>query len=201
MRESDEERTAGAVAAPPKSKKAKKNTNPKFLSRELVEELRDAGAYVEKVKGEPLVHIRMDFGDAAFKIYASWYMSLSEDVDLKVVAVVAPPPNIVGTIVAPDPAIGFALQTECNALINHFAPLRLGDFAGGALPVIPPAAAVAIPIQVHHASFSLSKIFQAICAPPAVGYPTITSLADGSYICHVLQQWSNAAVTVILSKL
>jgi len=89
---------------------------------------------------------------------------------------------------------------EANALIRFYAPLRLTDFAGGAAPVIPQAAAGNMFTSVHHASFSLSKIFEAIRAPPAAGYPALAGLPVGSYICSVQHIWSNALVTVALTK-
>ena len=46
----------------------------------------------------------------------------------------------------------------------------------------------------------MSKIFQAIRTPPAVGYPILNNLADGSYICQVTQSWSGADVTVMFYK-
>ena len=81
-----------------------------------------------------------------------------------------------------------------SALIHHYAPLRPANFAAGAVPAIPPAvpAALRLPIAVQHASFAL---LEAIRAPPAVGYPTLTGLCASSYICNVLQVWSNATVT------
>ena len=109
---------------------------------------------------------------------------------MHVLAVVAPGPDITGTVLA----IGIFLQRECNALIHHYAPLRPANFAAGAVPAIPPAvpAALRLPIAVQHASFAL---LEAIRAPPAVGYPTLTGLCASSYICNVLQVWSNATVT------
>ena len=43
-----------AASVNPKAKKVK---NPKVLSSALIQELRDAGAVVNEVEGEPLVHI------------------------------------------------------------------------------------------------------------------------------------------------
>ena len=129
----------------------------------------------------------MEFSDAAYQLYMSWVCALPEEVEPHVHAVVAPAVNIVGTVLEPPLTIVGVLQRECNALIHHYAPLRLEDFAAGAVPPIPPAAAVAIPIAVHHVSFALSMIFEAISSPPAVGYPTLTGLAAGSYICDVQQ--------------
>ena len=180
--------------------KAKKVQNPKILSDAVIQELLHAGAVVRKMEGEQLFHIRIEFGYAAFQVYESWVSALPEEVDPCVFAIVAPAPSIVGTVLEPPLALQATLQRECNALIKYYAPLRLADFAIGAVPAIPPAAAVRVPIDVHHASFALSKIFEAIRAPPAVGYPTLTGLAAGSYIFDVVQIWSNANVTVVVFR-
>ena len=180
--------------------KAEKVENPKVLSDAVIQKLLHAGAVVRKMEGEQLFHIRIEFGDAAFRVYESWVSALPEEVDPHVLAIVAPAPSIVGTVLEPPLAIQTILQRECNALIHYYAPLRLADFATGAVPAIPPAAAVRVPIDVHHASFALSKIFEAIRAPPAVGYPTLTGLSAGSYICDVVQMWSNVDLTVVLFR-
>ena len=62
-----------AASVNPKAKKVK---NPKVLSGVPIQELRDAGAVVNEVGDEALLHIRMEFGDAAFKVYESWVSAL-----------------------------------------------------------------------------------------------------------------------------
>ena len=127
--------------------------------------------------------------------------ALPEEVDMHILAVFTPGPDIIATVLEPRLAINMALQQrECNALIHHYAPLCPANFAAGAVPAIPPAVPVRPPITVHHASLALSKIFEAIHAPPAVGYPVLTGLVAGSHICDVLHISSNAVVTVALSK-
>jgi len=92
------------------------------------------------------------------------------------------------------------IMLEANALIRFYAPLRPADFAGGAAPVIPHVVAGNMFTPVHHASFSLPKIFEAMRAPPAVSFPALAGLPLGSYICSVQHIWSNALVTVALIK-
>jgi hypothetical protein len=173
----------------------------KVLPTNLVENLKVLGATVLDIPEEKLFKISILFGDTAYNAFENWICSLEENIDPTVMAVVNPSPNIIGTTLAPNPALTWPIQNEANSIIAHYAPLRLVDFAGGAVPVIGGVIfGLPLGVPVAHASITLSKIFSALQNPPNVQYPTITGLSSGCYICNVIQMWSNAFVTVSLFK-
>ena len=175
-----------------------KNKSTK-IPKNVLHEMQDLGALVEKLEGEDLYSVtEIVYGDEAWKVYEHWGNTI--DGDPRVGAVFAPPENIINSVLCPDDALGIPIQREVNSIILHYAPLRIGDFRNEDLPEIPgPVVAPRPHVNVHHATITLSKLMQRIQNPPN-NYPILYSLRSGSYICTVNQQWSNAGVDIELFK-
>ena len=173
---------------------------PTGIPTKVRNNLRNLGAVVEKLVGENLYSITgIVYGDEAWKVYEEWGKSI--DGDPRVGAVYGPSEDIVDTALCPQDAIGIPLLRECNSIIYYYSSLRPNDFGGGdQFPEIgAPLRAPRPFVKVHHATMALSKLMERLQQPPA-NYPVLASLRSGSYICTVVQGWSNAAVDIDLFK-
>ena len=169
------------------------------MPKKILNEMRNRGALVEKLVGENLYSVtEIVYGDEAWKVYQDWGNTM--DGDLRVGAVFAPSENIIHSVLCPNDALGIPIQRESNSIIYYYAPLRMQDFRNQVLPEIGiPLVAPRPLVNIKHATIALSKLMQRIQNPPA-NYPTLNSLCSGSYICTVVQQWSNAGVDIELFK-
>ena len=170
------------------------------MSRELLENLRSAGAVVEKLEGESLYSIdNIVYGDKAWCVYRDWAVEVEYDF-LRIITGFFPSGAIRGTAICPPLHLGIPIQDEASSLIFHYSTLRIQDFADGNGPVIgDPVRAPQMQIKVNHAAIAVTKMMEAIQSPPR-NYPLINSLKSGSYICTVNQQWANAGIVITLFK-
>jgi hypothetical protein len=171
-----------------------------MFPKKLLREMAEGGARVEKVEGEPLHAVYMNQTDEAYAVYQAW---VDTQDDPLVDAACAPPAALVGTVLAPVPALYGPIQIEANSIIQHMAPLNrdafVGPLGGLVAPLAGPMAAPAIHVQVHHSRMSLAALLREIQHPSAL-YPTITGLGLGSYICTLRETWANGVVSVALFR-
>lgn len=90
----------------------------------------------------------------------------------------------------------FAILTEANSIISHFASLVPEDFAGGVpalLERLEPLTAPVILVNVGHVA--ATALLRAISCP-GPNFPVIHALQTGTYICHVQYAWRGASIAV-----
>jgi hypothetical protein len=169
------------------------------IPKKVFDGMKEQGALVDKLVGENLYSVtNLVYGDKAWKVYEDWGVTV--DADPQVLAVFTPPENIIDSVLCPDEALCFPIQREANSIVYHYAPLRMEDFRLEALPEVgPPLRAVEPFVRVHHTSIALTKIMSRIQRPPE-NYLTLQSLRTESYMCTIIQQWSNAGVAIHLFK-
>jgi hypothetical protein len=139
-----------------------------------------AGAEKEEVNGEDLRVVRVDGVDSnAWKVNEDWVLSLGQ-VDSPVLAHVAPPHHLRYTLVCHPMKLVGRIRDEANSIVNHFAPLRMSDFAVASSCSTPLASrlAPAAPMNVQHATVAVTALLQAISSPEA-GFPVIHALHQG----------------------
>ena len=176
----------------PRSKRSK-------IPQKVFENLRSAGAVVEKLEGESLYSINnIVYGDKAWWVYRDWAIGIDDGP--QIIAAFFPSAAIRGTAICPPLHLGIPIQVEASSLIFHYSTLCIQDFADGNGPVIgDPVRAPQMLTKVYHAAIAVTKMMEAIQSPPR-NYPLINSLISGSYICTVNQQWANAGVVITLFK-
>ena len=77
----------------------------------VLNEMKDRGAIVEKLQGEDLYSVtELVYGDEAWKVYQDWGNTI--DADPRVGAVFAPSENILGSVLRPDDIIAIRIQRE-----------------------------------------------------------------------------------------
>jgi hypothetical protein len=162
-------------------------SNPKVskIPEDLFPKLAATGAIVEELDGGSLYSVHnIDYGDEAWSIYKDWAMTVEDDP--RIGAGFFPSAAILNSTICPSLTLVHPIQVEANSLIRQYSTLRMQDFANGNVPVIAgPVAAFPMLTNVQHATIAVSKMMEAIQAPPA-NYPIISGLKSGSYICTVI---------------
>jgi hypothetical protein len=176
-----------------------KPTKSAKIPVKVIKEMEANGASVQKLESEGLYGVtNITYKDRSWDSYAAWGEKI--DSDPNVMSAFFPSPEITGTTLCPALDLGAYIQREANSVIYHYAPLGMEAFANDAVPVIgAPLPAPPLFIPVHHSTVALSKLMERIQRPPQ-DYMTIHSLSPGSYICHIVQHWANATVSIALFK-
>jgi hypothetical protein len=180
-------------------RKPKKQFKAKDIPKKILSELSNAGAIVSKCPGEALYSIEnIRFGDAAWNIFETFAESTP---NRPVISVLSGPTQDVQNTSMPYPSnIIPAVVVEANSIRSHYAKLNVTAFAGGVVPAIPKPAWGPVLQVFNTTKVALSKLIERIQNPNHQEYPVLTALPPGSYICHVIYHWTNAAVLVAVFK-
>jgi hypothetical protein len=167
--------------------------------KQLLKDLEERGAIVQKVDGENLFGVLgLYYKSDAWEVLEEWGKTV--DIDPMVLITFYPPPNIANSSICPPDALGIPIMREANSIVHYYSTLRMEDFQENPFPPIgPPLGASPGLVRVNHATVALGKLMERIQnAPP--DYPAINSLKSGSYVCNVVQSWANVVFEIIVMK-
>ena len=163
-------------------------TDHSRIPKKVISDLKCAGANVTKQIGNMYVIQSIRFGDAASNVFAA-FAELSFN-DPVVVIDFDPSPSLIATCFTPNVVLGPEILREARSICGHYALLMAHHFVGAEPPLLPgPLLRPPLLQSIRHPKIALTQICLRIQDPAHPGYPTLTALRSGSYICSVSFHW------------
>jgi hypothetical protein len=137
-------------------------SNQSYRTKEMLRNLRSAGAVVEVLDGGSLYSVHdVVYGDEAWCIYRDW--AIEEAYDPRVGAGFFPSEAIINSVICPSLELAHQIQVEASSLTMQYSTLRAQDFADGNVPVIGgPILAPQMITKVRHQAIAVTKLMEAM---------------------------------------
>ena len=169
------------------------------IPKRVIFDLRRAGAKVTKLGGNSYIIKNIRFRDAASDVLAAFAESCTNDplvsIDFE------PTPNIETTCLTPSVRLVPRILREARSIRTHYAPLMARHFVGEEPPPIPgPLPRPLLVESIRHLKIALMQLCPRIQKSAHPGYPTLTALPSGSYICTVSFQWLKRVTAYVVCK-
>jgi hypothetical protein len=167
------------------------------IPKRVLGDLKRAGANVTKLARNKYFVQNIRFGDAAWDVLATFAESSNDDPLIYVGFF--PSPDFSNSCMAPSPDLENEIVREARSIVSHYVPLMASDFSFDRVPLIPgPLQFPPLMVNIRHPNIALVGLHSRIRNP---GYPTLTAIRPGCYVCTIIYIWRNTLNHINVHKL